>query len=263
MRLQDLLSSGLPGSKPEPKSLRRLFLDVSIVTASFPKPAWRLYVRSVTDIADIGATWEMELGATLGRWRDRILDYPPIFDFIRELLDPSRNNIHQIQRDLKFDETRILDIGCGTGRLLVLARDTSVSWVGIDVNRSFVSSLNSILPENASLALMSADAMGFRDMSFDVAIMLDLTHHLSDRQVVTTLQHAKRLAHKRILVVDPIYVAGNPFRKLLCKMDRGSHIRTASELTELVGSAGSIVEQPSIFKSGLHMKCRVSIRFKP
>jgi ubiquinone/menaquinone biosynthesis C-methylase UbiE len=196
--------------------------------------------------------------ATLRKWKDRIFDHPLIFDLVREFMDPSENSIRQILKRRKSDETRILDIGCGTGRLLVLASDSSVNWVGIDLDEHFLSYLNSKSPENASLALMSADHLGFRDSHFDIAIMLDVTHHLSDPQVVATLCQAKRIADKRVLVIDQVKVTGSVVRDLFYKLDRGAYIRTFSELKELMRSVADI-EEASLFCSGFYIKCCVSL----
>jgi hypothetical protein len=101
---------------------------------------------------------------------------------------------------------------------------------------------------------MSADYLGFQERSLDLVVMLDLTHHLSDRQVIEAINQVKRIADRHIIVIDPVRGKGSYLRNMLYNLDRGQYIRTFKEMIELIKSV-STIEEAALFKSGLYIKC--------
>lgn len=149
----------------------------------------------------------------------------------------------------KDGENSFLDIGCGTGRLLGIGNIPN--FVGIDLSRKFIRHLNG---DHINVAVMSAESLGFRGRSFDVAVMMDICHHLSDSMVAVVLDEAKRIATKRIVIIDIVKMGCNPFRNLLHRMDRGKYLRTFQELYCLIDGCLS-VDRVHVFRSGLQVKC--------
>lgn len=104
----------------------------------------------------------------------------------------------------------VLDVGAGSGELLrVIARfarrqKRSAHLFGLELNKR---SAEAILEESKNFKEIKAvrgDAMNlpFADNSFDYAICSLFTHHLNDRQIVETLSEMRRVASRRIFVID-------------------------------------------------------------
>ncbi len=73
---------------------------------------------------------------------------------------------------------RMLDIGCGTGNVLRLARRRFAQCVGIDLSRRLLAQLRR--REGFPLAVSEALFLPFRDAQFDVVSMYAFVHHVID-----------------------------------------------------------------------------------
>lgn len=117
--------------------------------------------------------------------------------------------LREIKRE-KLREFSVLDVGAGSGELLrVVARFARKNRLqtrlyGLELNaRSAVS----ILEESAHYGEISAvrgDALRlpFADDSFDYAICSLFTHHFTDENVTRILRELRRVARRRIFVID-------------------------------------------------------------
>lgn len=104
----------------------------------------------------------------------------------------------------------VLDIGAGSGELL---RDTGkfarkqkreAKLFGLELNAR---SANAILEESKNYEEIksiqaNALALPFADETFDYAISSLFTHHLTDDQIVKTLQEMKRVVRRKIFIID-------------------------------------------------------------
>jgi SAM-dependent methyltransferase len=103
----------------------------------------------------------------------------------------------------------VLDVGAGSGELLravaEFAKDKkSAQLVGLELNER---SALAILEESKNFAEISsirADALSlpFADATFDYAICSLFTHHFKDEKVVEILAEMKRVARRKIFVID-------------------------------------------------------------
>jgi SAM-dependent methyltransferase len=105
----------------------------------------------------------------------------------------------------------LLDVGAGSGELLrVLAREARVrGWrarlVGLELNAR---SARAILEESrefaGEIAAVRGDAfhLPFADDAFDYVICSLFTHHFRDEEVVSILREFKRVARRRLFVID-------------------------------------------------------------
>jgi SAM-dependent methyltransferase len=73
---------------------------------------------------------------------------------------------------------RLLDVGCGTGNVLKLARRLYGQCVGVDLSPRLLSELRR--RETFGLAAAEALRLPFRDSTFDVVSMYALVHHILD-----------------------------------------------------------------------------------
>ncbi len=104
----------------------------------------------------------------------------------------------------------VLDVGAGSGELLrVIAafarrQKRSAHLFGLELNTR---SAEAILEESKDFNEIKAvrgNALNlpFADNSFDYAICSLFTHHLSDQQIIETLIEMRRVAARRIFVID-------------------------------------------------------------
>jgi len=78
--------------------------------------------------------------------------------------------------------SRVLDIGCGTGRFSVLiARQFRCAVVGIDPSPTMLAKAKAKCPNEIEWLLARAEAMPFSDNAFDVCLASQVIHHFQDK----------------------------------------------------------------------------------
>jgi len=104
----------------------------------------------------------------------------------------------------------LLDVGAGSGELLRVAaraarrRGWRAQFTGLELNER---SARAILEESrgfAEISAMRGDAfhLPFADDAFDYVICSLFTHHFRDEGVVAILREFKRVARRRLFVID-------------------------------------------------------------
>lgn len=124
-----------------------------------------------------------------------------------------------------LSEFSVLDVGAGSGELLreiakfAQRKNKSAKLFGLELNAR---SARAILEESKNftgIKSVRANALRlpFADQTFDYAISSLFTHHLSDEEIVKTLAEMKRVARRKIFVIDlnrhPLAYA---FYKIFC-----------------------------------------------
>ena len=110
----------------------------------------------------------------------------------------------------RLKDFSVLDVGAGSGELLRVtaswARETgrNVRAVGLELNER---SAAAILEESRAfpeITSVRGDALSlpFADSDFDYVICSLFTHHFVEEQVVQILREMKRVARRRIIVID-------------------------------------------------------------
>ncbi len=102
---------------------------------------------------------------------------------------------------------RLLDIGCGTGNVLRLARPHFGQVVGVDLSRPLLAELRR--REGHALAAADALFLPFRDAQFDLVSLYAMVHHLLDPEPV--FRAARRVLRPGGLIYmdhDPNYFFG-------------------------------------------------------
>jgi ubiquinone/menaquinone biosynthesis C-methylase UbiE len=104
----------------------------------------------------------------------------------------------------------LLDVGAGSGELLRVtaawARETrrTVRAVGLELNERSASSILEESRDFPEVSSVRGDALSlpFADADFDYVICSLFTHHFRNEQVVQILREMKRVARRRIIVID-------------------------------------------------------------
>ncbi len=141
----------------------------------------------------------------------------------------------------------VLDVGCGTGTLTLLAKEQvgNALVAGIDASQPMIMRARR-KAQRAGLEvqfdLASADALPFPDGFFDVVVCTATLHHLPRWMRVAALNEMRRVLKPggRVLLVDFVFGGRHSLAGLL----HHNHGLKPDELRNLVANAGlTLVEQ--------------------
>jgi ubiquinone/menaquinone biosynthesis C-methylase UbiE len=97
-------------------------------------------------------------------------------------------------KDLVKDGEKILDLGCGNGRLLEILRDKKIEYIGVDSSRKLIEIAKEKHP-NFQFLVADALSLPFLENSFDKVFSISVFHHIPSEEL--RLQFLKEI--KRIL----------------------------------------------------------------
>jgi len=115
--------------------------------------------------------------------KDNVRKFYENFDFETMITDPPKLIQEFLDGETNFikkqivSNKKILEIGCGYGRLLGILSEKAKEVVGIDFSKRMVDLAKEKLSSksNVFVKLMEADKLGFKDESFDYVVCLDNT----------------------------------------------------------------------------------------
>ena len=125
-------------------------------------------------------------------------------------------------------EDRILDVGCGTARIL---RYLPVArYVGIDNNSKYISAARERYQNRGEFVVGDVGALSLNPSEqFDIVLASGILHHIDDASAKGLLAVSARLLAKngRMVIADPVVAPGqSPVAKFLISLDRGRNVRT-------------------------------------
>ncbi|MCX7049571.1 MAG: class I SAM-dependent methyltransferase [Candidatus Sumerlaeota bacterium] len=128
---------------------------------------------------------------------------------------------------------QILDVGCGFGFFHKYL--SGCDYVGVDSDPIRIQwALDRIgIAPGRKFLVGDACRMDFPDKAFDKALGYGLLHHLSDEDADRCLEELTRLAKGRIVFSDPVYSKWHFVNNVLCRLDRGSFVRTPGAYLDL------------------------------
>ena len=97
-----------------------------------------------------------------------------------------------------------LDLGCGTGSILMELNKNGKKVIGIDAV---------VEKETELIKKMDATCLDFPDKSFDFVICIGSLHHFEDKQ--KAINEMKRVARYKVLINDINYYGNFPLRFLV------------------------------------------------
>jgi len=148
-----------------------------------------------------------------------LLHWPPRLSTILESLD-------FIQQQKSFKEfNRIIDIGCGPGRLSVSAIERGFSYVGIDNNKKYIDYCKKVFSHSNIKFILGDASTCFPSSPSDIVIMNGIMHHLKDQQIFQIIEMCKQ--SRAFIVSDHLHNVGKDqaIVRLLQRLDRGKYIR--------------------------------------
>ncbi len=162
-----------------------------------------------------------------------ILSHPIVYDFLQDILyghKGQREYINTYIRPKKGD--RILDIGCGTGRILRYLPECD--YLGADLSQKYIKRAKK-RQFSGKTRFISSDVNEFLENSneqFDIIIGFGLLHHLDDEEAKKMVKRAKDslLPGGRLVTLDGVYHDNQSvISKFLIDKDRGRNVRNEQD----------------------------------
>lgn len=179
------------------------------------------------------------------------------FDKNVEGFSGSRNRIwpefEELKKYIKESE-RVLDLGCGNGRLFELFKDKKVKYVGVDFSKKLIEKAK----EKYGNYFQIADifSLPFSDNYFDSIWVIAVFHHIPSQELqLKALKEMGRVLKKNGKIIMTCWYLFRPFfRKDILispkkmKIQRYYHAFTKKELKKLFEKSGFKIEELKYLK---------------
>lgn len=174
------------------------------------------------------------------RWGG-LLENPAISKFQRGCFDGRRVPLlRKIIAPLQIHN--ILEVGCGLGEY---SKMRQWRYAGLDncLDHLIYASQQH---KDSRFAVGDANALPFKDKSFEAVLFACASHHFTDDGMYKVLQEMIRVSRRYIIVDDAIHwPAQGSFSKFMYAMDRGAMFRSLDEMKRLIkrNHSGTIVTE--------------------
>lgn len=173
--------------------------------------------------------------------KERFMAVPWIYDNLRPLVVGGIDQ-KALARFCKVDETdRVLDLGCGTAKLVEHLR--CKAYLGVDLDSSALDRARR--HESRGIRFVEGDAWdeACRELGPTVVLMIGVVHHLSDEAFQSIARRLKRatLNAPRIVTLDVSYFRGHFVNNLLSSLDRGRNVRKPADYEKLFTENGLLI----------------------
>lgn len=183
--------------------------------------------------------------------RDYFAAQPAIFSFLRRIIELGFSKEKKIIREVFSHDSagRILDIGCGTGEFS--GSFPNFSYTGIDISPAYIAYAKKRYRRN--FIVMDAMHLQFAADSYDAVFIMAILHHLSQAQVNSVLQEAKRVVKTggKVLILEDARIKEkeNLFTKFVQNFDKGAYIREPAAYREMADKYFEVIREWR-FRSG-------------
>lgn len=167
----------------------------------------------------------------------QILDNPIIWEASRRLLDIYLG-LYKIRTDTLRNwgclqsNPSVLDIGCGIGQYADISKG---KYLGVDLNEKYIKYARKRHQKSNQSFICTDVVTGLHENSkFDLVLMVDFLHHISDENVSSILTAAMHLTKGHMAIFEPCPIQIHPVGRWLISHDRGGYMRKPAMLRELI-----------------------------
>jgi ubiquinone/menaquinone biosynthesis C-methylase UbiE len=176
---------------------------------------------------------------------DRFGDWAPTYEqhwMQRRIMGPVQDTVLELAAAQVPQPAAILDIGCGTGRLLraAAARFPDARLEGVDAAVGMITQAAALLPAGLQIRFQqaTAESLPFSDGGFDLVLSTMTFHHWSDQQKAIGEVRRVLAPGGRWLLAD--IVAKGPMA-LVARLLRIGHVVSPSRLDQMLRAEGLAV----------------------
>jgi cyclopropane fatty-acyl-phospholipid synthase-like methyltransferase len=165
-----------------------------------------------------------------------ILARPAIYDFFQNLMGADRVRRELVMQHIRpVEGMRLLDIGCGTARILDYL--PTLTYHGFDLSQEYIDEALARYPERGTFrCAMVEEATLQNEPSYDLVLAVGVLHHLDDEAVLKLFGLAKSALKDggRLVTIDPCFDKDqNSIARFLVSKDRGQNVHSAQQYREL------------------------------
>ena len=166
-----------------------------------------------------------------------VLGHPLAYDLFQKMMGASRSRQKFVDDYIRpISGCKILDIGCGTARILdYLPAD--IEYHGFDLSQRYIRSASQRYGERGKFTCSLVDKIAVEHLpGFDIVLAIGLLHHLNDNQVHDFMGLARNALREngRLISIDPCFSNDQShISRLLVSRDRGQNVRSSEEYSQL------------------------------
>ena len=140
-------------------------------------------------------------------------------------------DLHFIKKYLKR-EGKVLDFGCGNGRLLDFLEGTKLNYTGIDASGKLIKIAQKKYPGKSFLQLENEGRLPFKDKEFDMIFSIAVFHHFTPKMADNALGEMKRILKDDGILILTIWNLWNvKYLKFLFKSFLKGSINLAARIS--------------------------------
>lgn len=167
-----------------------------------------------------------------------ILRHPTVYDLFQTLMGADRSRCELVTQHIRpVEGMRLLDIGCGTARILDYL--PPLTYHGFDLSQEYIDDALARYSERGTFRCAMVEEATLKDEpAYDLVLAVGVLHHLDDQAVIKLFGLAKSALKDggRLVTIDPCFdKAQNTIARFLVSKDRGQNVRSAEQYRELGG----------------------------
>lgn len=138
-----------------------------------------------------------------------------------------------IKKHAVTNNQSILDVGCGTGEHSIL---TDGEYLGLDLDPNYIDLAKAKFgSKKRKFLYKDLNDLDPKDKKYDVGLLIDLTHHISDSELDSLLKKLGTLINETVVICDPVKQSpDNYIGRFMTSLDRGQYIRPKQKLVDAV-----------------------------
>jgi ubiquinone/menaquinone biosynthesis C-methylase UbiE len=154
-----------------------------------------------------------------------------IYNKIASFFSDTRKYVQESEKELvqyTKDGNKILDLGCGNGKLYHLFEKMQVDYTGFDLSEELLKIARKQWPGKTFISGDMSEKLPFEDETFDIIYCIASFHHLPDREKrLNALKEMKRVLKSRGFLVMKNWNLGSEWANK--KVEKGKYTKIGEQ----------------------------------